>query len=126
MTPVAGVSAVSRGTISRGEVWWANLPEPVGSEAGYRRPVLIIQINRFNRSRLATLLAVSVTTNLALADLPGNVAVPALVAGLPQESVVNITQVITVDRNFLDAQIGQLPAEFLRRVEDGLRLIQGL
>ncbi|TSA87279.1 type II toxin-antitoxin system PemK/MazF family toxin [Deinococcus detaillensis] len=78
-----------------------------------------------NRSRLATLLAVSVTTNLALADLPSNVAVPALAAGLSQDSVINITQVIPVDRSFLDSRIGQLPAELLRRVEDGLRLIQG-
>jgi mRNA interferase MazF len=112
--------------IFRGEVRWANLPEPVGSEPGFRRPVLIIQINRFNRSRLATVLAVSITTNLALADLPGNVLVPAFSAGLKQDSVVNVTQVVTLDRDFLEAWIGALPEEFLRRVEDGLRLIQGL
>ncbi len=112
--------------ISRGEVWWANLPEPVGSEPGFRRPVLIVQINRFNRSRLATVLAVSITTNLALANLPGNVLVPAFSAGLEQDSVVNVTQVVTIDRDFLESRIGILPAEMLRRVEDGLRLIQGL
>ncbi len=112
--------------VFRGEVWWADLPEPVGSEPGYRRPVLIIQINRFNRSRLATILAVSVTTNLALAELPGNVLVLAHDAGLEEDSVVNVTQVITVDRNFLVSRLGSLPEELLRRVEDGLRLIQGL
>ncbi|MFK7600691.1 type II toxin-antitoxin system PemK/MazF family toxin [Deinococcus sp. SM5_A1] len=110
----------------RGELWWADLPEPVGSEPGYRRPVLIIQINRFNRSRLATVLAVSVTTNLALAGLPGNVSIPALTAGLVEDSVVNVTQVVTMDRTFLGERIGTLSAELLRRVEDGLRLIQGL
>jgi len=112
--------------IFRGEIWWADLPEPVGSEPGFRRPVLIMQINRFNRSRLATVLAVSVTTNLALSDLPGNVKIPAPTAGLTEDSVVNITQVITVDRDFLEFRLGTLPEEFMRRVEDGLRLIQGL
>jgi mRNA interferase MazF len=112
--------------VYRGEVWWAELPEPVGSEPGYRRPLLIIQINRFNRSRLATVIAVSLTTNLALADLPGNVLVPALEAGLEEDSVVNVTQIITLDRSFLETRSGTLREDLLRRVEDGLRLIQGL
>ena len=112
--------------IYRGEIWWAALPEPVGSEPGYRRPVLIIQINRFNRSRLATVIAVSLTTNLALAELPGNVFVPALETGLDEDSVVNITQVITLDRHFLKSRIGILQEDLLRGVEAGLRLIQGL
>lgn len=112
--------------LSRGDLWWADLPEPVGSEPGYRRPVLIVQINRYNRSRLATVLAVSVTTNLALAPMPGNVLIHAPAAGLTQDSVVNITQVVTVDRTFLVSRIGTLPSELMRQVEDGLRLIQGL
>lgn len=112
--------------VFRGELWWADLPEPVGSEPGYRRPVLVIQINRFNRSRIKTVLVVSVTTNLALAELPGNVLVPAHDAGLEEDSVVNVTQVVTVDRDFLESRIGALPEKLLRRVEDGLRLIQGL
>jgi mRNA interferase MazF len=112
--------------VFRGELWWADLPEPVGGEPGYRRPVLIIQINRFNRSRIKTVLVVSVTTNLALGDLPGNVLVPAFEAGLEEDSVVNVTQMVTVDRDFLESRIGTLPEEWLRRVEDGLRLIQGL
>ena len=112
--------------VFRGEIWWANLPEPRKSEPGYRRPVLIVQINRFNRSRLSTVLAVSVTTNLALAGLPGNVLIPAPTAGLEADSVVNVTQMITVDRAFLTSRIGSLPEELMHRVEDGLRLIQGL
>jgi mRNA interferase MazF len=112
--------------VFRGEIWWADLPEPVASEPGYRRPVLIVQINRFNRSRLATVLVVSITTNLELAGLPGNVLVPAFEAGLEADSVVNVTQILTVDRTFLKSRLGSLPEELLRRVEDGLRLIQGL
>jgi mRNA interferase MazF len=112
--------------IFRGELWWANLPEPIGSEPGFRRPVLIVQINRFNQSRLATVVAVAVTTNLALAQMPGNVLIEAAASGLEQDSVVNITQVITIDRQFLLKRIGSLPQNLLQRVEQGLRLIQGL
>ncbi len=112
--------------VFRGEVWWADLPEPVGSEPGYRRPVLIIQINRFNRSRIKTVLAVAVTTNVELVQLPGNVLIPAFEAGLNEDSVVNVTQMVTVDREFLESRMGSLPEELLRRVEEGLRLIQGL
>ena len=111
--------------IFRGELWWAELPEPIGSEPGFRRSVLIIQINRFNNSRLATVLAVAITTNLALAQMPGNVLLEAA-AGLDQDSVVNITQVITLDRQMLLERIGALPQHLLQRVEQGLRLIQGL
>ena len=112
--------------IFRGELWWADLPEPIGSEPGFRRPVLIIQINRFNQSRLATVLAVAVTTNLALAQMPGNVLIDTAASGLEQDSVVNITQVITIDRHLLLKRIGALPQNLLQRVEQGLRLIQGL
>lgn len=112
--------------IFRGEIWWAKLPPPWGSEPGYRRPVLIIQSNRFNRSRLATAVAVALTTNLALAELPGNVLVSALEAGLAEDSVVNITQIVTLDRQMLETRIGKLSDDLLRRVEDGLRLIQEL
>lgn len=72
------------------------------------------------------MLAVSVTTNMALGDLPGNVRVSAHQTGLSEDSVVNVTQVVTVDREFLESRIGALPEDLLRRVEDGLRLIQGL
>ena len=112
--------------IFRGELWWADLPQPIGSEPGFRRPVLIIQVNRFNQSRLATVLAVAVTTNLALVQMPGNVLIDTAASGLEQDSVVNITQVITIDRQFLRIRIGSLPQNILQRVEQGLRLIQGL
>ena len=112
--------------VFRGELWSADLPEFTGIEPGVRRPVLIIQINRFNQSRLATVLAVAVTTHLALAQMPGNVLIEAAASGLEQGSVVNITLVITIDRQFLLRRIGSLPQNVLQRVEQGLRLIQGL
>jgi mRNA interferase MazF len=112
--------------VFRGELWWADLPQPIGSEPGYRRPVLITQINRFNRSRLSTVLVAIVTINLELAEMPGNVLVLAYTAGLEHDSVVNVTQVATIDRSWLIKRIGALPEPLLRKVEDGLRLIQGL
>ena len=112
--------------IFRGELWWADLPQAIGSEPGFRHPVLIIQINRFNQSRLSTVLAVAVTDNLVLAQMPGNVLIETLTSGLEQASVVNITQVVTIDRQFLLKRIGTLPLNVLQRVEQGLRLIQGL
>jgi mRNA interferase MazF len=112
--------------IFRGEIWWATMPKPLGSEPGFRRPVLIIQSNRFNRSRLATVIGIVLTTNLTLAELPGNVLVPASETGLENDSVVNITQIVTLDRRMLETRIGKLSDDLLGKVEDGLRLIQDL
>ena len=78
--------------IQRGEVWWADLGEPRGSEPGYRRPVLVVQNDAFNRSRLQTTLVVGLTSNLCLVEAPGNVLVPAKASGLPKDSVANVTQ----------------------------------
>ncbi len=108
--------------IRRGEIWWANLPEPVGSEPGYRRPVLVIQSNEFNRSRIATVIAVVVTSNVRLAQAPGNVFLSARQSKLPQDSVANVSQVLTVDKNFLTEKVSMLPVYLLEQVEKGLRL----
>ena len=78
----------------RGAIWWAELPDPVASEPGYRRPVLIIQSNAFNRSRIHTVIAVVITANLRLADAPGNVRLAARESGLPKDSVANVSQII--------------------------------
>ena len=110
----------------RGEVWWADLPEPAGSEPGYRRPVLIVQADDFNRSRLRTVLAAAITSNLALAHAPGNLSLPRRSAGLERESVVNVSQVVTVDKRFLIERAGELSGSRLRQVEEGLRLVLGL
>lgn len=112
--------------MERGEVWWAQLPDPVASEPGFRRPVIIIQSNAFNRSRIRTVIAVVLTSNLRLADAPGNVFIPALESGLPKDSVANVSQVITVDRTFLIEKCGRLPSHLIRSLDDGLRLALSL
>ena len=112
--------------IQRGEIWWADLPEPIGSEPGYRRPVLVIQSDDFNRSRIATAIVVVITSNLKLAGAPGNVLLPQNATGLSKDSVANISQVLTIDKRFLTEQIGKLPNHLLEQVEDGLRLVMDL
>ena len=109
--------------IQRGEIWWASLPEPVGSEPGYRRPVLIVQSNDFNRSRIATVIAVVITSNTKLAQAPGNVFLPQKLTGLSKDSVANISQVVTIDKSFLTEKAGTLPSNILEQVEKGLRLV---
>ena len=112
--------------IRRGEIWWAELSDPVGSEPGYRRPVLVIQTNGFNRSRIATVIAVVITSNIKLAEAPGNVFLPKKATGLVKDSVANVSQVITVDKNILTAKIGDMPGYLLGQIEDGVRLVTGL
>ena len=112
--------------IRRGEVWWADLDEPRGSEPGYRRPLLIVQANSFNRSQISTVVAVVLTRNLRLVDAPGNVLVPAKSAGLPKDSVANVSQLVTLNREFLDTQIGRLPPREMMAVDAGLKLVLGL
>ena len=112
--------------IRRGELWWASLPEPIGSEPGYRRPVLVLQADSFNASRIATAIAVVVTSNLALQRAPGNVLIPRNLSGLPKDSVANVSQLVTVDKSFLTERIGQLPVVLLQEVEKGLKLVLDL
>lgn len=109
--------------IDRGSIWWADLGEPRGSESGYRRPLLVIQADAFNRSRIQTVIAAVLTTNLRLVDAPGNVLVPATTSGLRRDSVANVSQLITVNREDLQERSGQLDAETMRRVNAGLRLV---
>jgi mRNA interferase MazF len=110
----------------RGAIWWAELPESVASEPGYRRPVLIIQSNAFNRSRIHTVIAVAITTNLRLAGAPGNVRLAARESGLPKDSVANVSQIITVDKTFLVEKCGQVREETMRAIDAGVRLVLSL
>jgi len=110
----------------RGEIWWASLPAPTGSGPGSRRPVLIIQSNPFNESRISTVIAAVITSNLALADAPGNVRVSKAESGLPRPSVVNVSQVITIDRGLLSRKIRMIAGICLNRVDEGLRLVLGI
>lgn len=114
------------GTPLRGQVWWADLPVPRGSGPGHRRPVLIIQSNRFNESAIQTVLVVAITSHLRLADAPGNVGVKPADSGLPKPSVVTVSQILTLSRQFLHEQVGTLPASAMNRVAEGLRLVLGL
>jgi len=112
--------------VRRGELWWANLPVPFGSEPGYRRPVLIIQAESFNRSRIRTVLVAVVTRNLALAAAPGNVLLPAECSGLPKDSVLNVSQILTLDRARLQERISKLSGPWMTNVDSGLRLVMSL
>lgn len=107
-------------------MWWADLGEPAGSEPGVRRPLLIVQDDAFNRSRIRTVVAVVLTSNVRLVDAPGNVLIPARVAGLPKDSVANLSQVITVDKDALTEPAGRLRGQLLKDVDSGLRLVLGL
>jgi mRNA interferase MazF len=112
--------------VQRGEIWWAELPTPVASKPGCRRPVLIIQSNEFNSSRINTIIAAVLTTNLRLADAPGNLLVTNADTGLPRDSVVNVSQIITVDKSFLTEKVGCVADRIMLLVEDGLRLVFAL
>ncbi len=112
--------------IQRGEVWWADWAEPRGSEPGFARPVVVVQSDDFNRSRINTVVAVVVTSNLRLADAPGNVLLPRKSSGLPKDSVANVSQLITLDRSFLKRRVGRLASRELAAVESGLRLVLSL
>lgn len=112
--------------VKRGEIWWADLPEPRGSEPGFRRPVVIVQSDIFNASPIQTLLVAIITSNLRLAEAPGNVKLPAVSTGLPRDSVVNVSQLFTLDRRFLAEFAGELNPRMRRLVDDGLRLAMDL
>lgn len=110
----------------RGEIWWASLGEPQGSGPGFRRPVLIVQSNEFNESAIRTSTCAAITSNMRLADAPGNVRVTRRVSGLPHDSVINVSQLITLDKQMLTENVGRLPAQSLRDVEAGIKLVLAL
>ncbi len=112
--------------VERREVWWAELEEPRGSEPGFRRPLLVVQSDAFNRSRVRTVLTVALTSNTRLLDAPGNVLIPAGTSGLSRDSVANVTQLFTVDRAFLLERAGRIPPKLMARVDAGLKLVLDL
>jgi len=112
--------------VQRREVWWADLDEPRGSEPGFRRPVLIVQADAFNRSRLQTVLCVVLTSNMRLLDAPGNVLLAASATGLPKDSVANVTQLVTLDEDYLTERSGRIPARQMAEIDAGLRLVLDL
>lgn len=112
--------------MKRGQVWWAELPEPNASEPGYRRPVLVVQSDEFNASRISTVVVVALTSNLRLIDAPGNVRLAKTKTGLKKDSVANVSQVLTLDKSFLIENIGQLDARQMRQIDEGIQLVLGL
>ena len=112
--------------MQRGEIWWAELLEPTGAAPGYRRPVLLIQADAFTQSRIATVIAVIITSNLRLATAPGNVLLHSVESGLPKDSVINVSQLVTLDKQLLDERVGHVTATTLAEVEDGIRLVLDL
>lgn len=112
--------------IRRGEVWWAELAEPTGSGPGFRRPVLVVQADTFNRSAISTVIVAVVTSNLRLGAAPGNVPLTRRQSGLAQDSIINVSQLLTIDRAVLRERIGRLPGAKLTAVDEGIALVLGL
>ncbi len=109
--------------VKKGEVWWASLGEPRGSEPGYKRPVVIVSANEFNKSTIKTVIVAVITSNLRLAEAPGNFSVSKKDSGLAKESVVNISQLLTLDKSFLVEKSKKIPELKLIRLNEGLKLV---
>ncbi len=112
--------------MQRGEVWWADLGDPIGSAPGHRRPVLIIQSDWYNASRLQSVIVIVLSSNLLLADMPGNVQLSADETGLPKDSVVNVTQIATLDKSALIQRVGAISGMLMVSVENGIRQVLDL
>ena len=111
--------------ISQGEIWWADLPDPAGSGPGFRRPVVIVQCDALNRSRIATVVCVPLTSNLKWASAPGNVPLSARLSGLPKDSVANVSQIVTIDKQLLGERVGKLSRSKLELVLSGIDIVLG-
>ncbi len=111
--------------IGQGEVWWADLPEPAGSEPGFRRPVVVVQGDALNRSRIATVVCVPLTSNVRWAEAPGNTLLTARATGLPKDSVANTSQIVTLERTVLTERVGKLPRAKVDLILAGIDVILG-
>ena len=109
--------------VKHGELWWAELDEPRGSEPGFARPVLVIQSDAYNRSRLSTVIVLAITSNLRLAGMPGNVLLSKKSTGLPKLSVANVTQLLTINKSRLSKKVKRLAKPELAAIEAGIRLV---
>lgn len=112
--------------IERGDIWWASLPSPAGSGPGYDRSVLVVQSDAFNRSRIQTVAVAIITSNLGRAKSPGNVLIQRKSSGLPRPSVVNVSQIMSLDRSYLRRKVKRLADAEMRQVDAGLRLFLSL
>lgn len=121
-----GIVVEGRLVVRRGEIWWASLPAPQGSGPGYRRPVVVVQSDQFNESRISTVVIAIITSNLRLAAAPGNMLLDSYESGLPRDSVLNLSQVLSVDKSFLTERVGALSARNIAVMDAGLKLVIGL
>lgn len=112
--------------MKRGDIWWADLGDPIASEPGYRRPVLVVQSDAFNRSGISTVVVVSLTSALKRAEAFGNVLLPKKRSGLDRDSVVNVSQVTTLDKSELIEEVGSVDGRVMKDVDEGIRLVLGL
>ena len=110
----------------RGEIWWASLEEPRGSEPGFRRPVVIVSANSFNVSNISTVLVAVITSNTRLAGAPANVMLTKKQSGLGRDSAINLSQLLTLDKAFLTERVGSLKPEKVNELNSGLQLVLGL
>ena len=111
--------------ISQGEVWWADVPPPRGSETGFRRPVVVVQGDALNRSRIATVVCVPLTSNLKWADAPGNVRLSTHATSLPKDSVANVSQIVALDKAILTERVGKLSAAKVELLLSGIDVVLG-
>lgn len=112
--------------VQRGEIWWADLEDPRGSAPGFRRPVVVVQSDAFNRTRIGTVVIIAITSNLRLLDAPGNVLLTSRSAGLPRDSVANVSQIVTVDRGVLAERVSQLDTTTMGAIGRGMRVVLDL
>ena len=112
--------------IGRGEIWWVTLPSPRRSEPGYRRPVVVVQADSFNRSGIKTVIAAVITSNVRLADAPGNIPLTRRQSRLPKDSVINVSRLVTLDRAFLIRRVVRLSPKEVSKLDAGLRLVLAL
>ena len=111
--------------VTQGEIWWADLPLPAGAGPGFRRPLVVVQGNPLNRSRLPTVVCVPLTSNLGWEAAPGNTLLPTKATGLPKDSVANAAQLLTIDRRFLDARVGKLAPKRLEQILASIDVMLG-
>ena len=110
----------------RGEIWWADLGIPFGSEPGFKRPVLIVQDDAFTKSKIQTVIVASITSNINLADAPGNVYLESEESGLPKTGVINVSQISTIDKKRLTDRVSLLPSSLMSEIDFGLKMVLGI
>ncbi|MCK4539223.1 MAG: type II toxin-antitoxin system PemK/MazF family toxin [Candidatus Krumholzibacteria bacterium] len=110
----------------KGEIWWASLPAPRGSEPGYRRPVIVVQSDAFTRSNISTVIVAVISSNLRLSAAPGNILLKRKDSRLSRDSVINISQLITLDKSYLTEKVSKLRSDLRTTLDDGLRLVLSL